>query len=108
MVFIPLSSELHLRLDMLSDRQTKPLLLAYLRDISPVSGVYLYLSKENTPLYVGRSRNIYTRLLQQATPQGIEPKMTDDWQKIGIIVTKHPILTEKELIRRYKPIFNNT
>jgi len=75
-------------------------------------GVYLFYSKENAPLYIGKSKNIKNRVLNHFTSalrSSIEMKICQQVQRIEIIQTSGELgalFKESDLIKRLQPIYN--
>ncbi len=67
-------------------------------------GCYVYLDSNQKALYVGKSKDLKSRLIQQATPKGIETKM--EWSYLGVIFNEDDHLLEQTLIAQLNPEHN--
>ncbi len=66
-------------------------------------GVYAF-TDSNKILYIGRSGNLYRRLISHYSQGGICHAF--DWDKIGVIFCEDHRRVEKELIDEYQPTYN--
>ncbi len=103
MTFTTIRSDFIVRFDVFASQKHKALILAAIGDRK--TGCYVYLDADDTPLYVGKSSDLVSRLKQHATPKGIEPKIPH-WKYLGIIFSDNPHLTEQELILQLQPTLN--
>lgn len=104
MLILPVTSTHHLTLDYFCQKETKPLLLAYLVN-EERSGCYIYFDAQYQPLYVGKSGALHSRLKSHATAKGVECKMPE-WYFIGVVITENPHYKEAELVRMFSPKYN--
>ena len=80
------------------------------KKIPSTSGVYLFKDKEGKILYIGKAKDLRTRIRihfnseNQFLAQGIEQVEDIDW--IETDNPKSALLLERELIRKYHPKFN--
>lgn len=67
------------------------------------SGVYAF-ANSNKILYIGRSANLYSRIISHYSQGGICHAF--DWDRIGIIFCENHKTLEKGLIDEYQPVYN--
>ena len=75
-------------------------------------GVYIFYDKENTPLYVGKSVNIRSRVMSHFYNNAFSSnefklyKLTDHIEAIETSGELSALINEAELIKTMKPVFN--
>jgi hypothetical protein len=104
MYFITVNGTLTLKFNLYAAKNLKSLLIAAMGKKKAQCGCYVYFGAQNEPLYVGKSRDLVTRLTQQGTPNGIENFF--DWKCLGIVFSEDPHLTEQLLIQQLRPAHN--
>lgn len=76
------------------------------------SGVYIFYSKENTPLYVGKSKNIRTRVRSHFSSSkglNVDMKIAQNINRIETIETAGELgalLLEATLVKKMQPLYN--
>ena len=84
----------------------------YLRGIPTSSGVYIMKNPDGTPLYIGKARNLRSRLRSYFRPSGLSHRIHTVMQQvesIETIITKsetEALLLENNLIKENKPFYN--
>ena len=84
----------------------------YLRSIPTSSGVYIMKNPDGTPLYIGKARNLRSRLRSYFRPSGLSHRIHTVMQQvesIETIITKsetEALLLENNLIKENKPFYN--
>ncbi len=84
----------------------------YLRGIPTSSGVYIMKNTDGTPLYIGKARNLRSRLRSYFRPSGLSHRIHTVMQQvesIETIITKsetEALLLENNLIKENKPFYN--
>ncbi|MCY3974123.1 MAG: excinuclease ABC subunit UvrC [Simkaniaceae bacterium] len=90
-----------------------PFPLKRLRDMTTATGVYLMKDDEGTVLYVGKAKNLRTRIGQYFVPgrdgRMMVPFLTSKVREVETIVTlseKEALLLEDTLIKKHQPRYN--
>ena len=84
----------------------------YLRGIPTSSGVYIMKNTDGIPLYIGKARNLRSRLRSYFRPSGLSHRIHTVMQQvesIETIITKsetEALLLENNLIKENKPFYN--
>ena len=84
----------------------------YLRGIPTSSGVYLMKDSSDTPLYIGKAKNLRNRLRSYFRPSGLSHRIQTVMQQVASIetvVTKsetEALLLENNLIKVNQPFYN--
>ena len=74
------------------------------RELHNKQGVYFIMGKYNKVLYIGRSGNLYTRLISHYSKRGMLNIL--EWDRIDIVYTLNHIEAEKYFILHLNPIYN--
>ena len=83
-----------------------------LNSLSNSSGIYKLLDKSGNVIYIGKAKNLKSRVSQYFTQSNQNNKMLALQKKIydfSVIVTKtetQALLLENDLIKQYKPKYN--
>lgn len=72
-------------------------------DLKNIPGVYIFTHK-NDILYIGRSKNLYQRMISHYSNGGICNAFK--WDKIYFIFCENHKEIEKQCINEYNPIYN--
>ena len=84
----------------------------YLRRLERAAGVYRMLDAKGAVLYVGKARNLKTRVSNYAQPAGHTPRiarMIDETASMMFLTTRtetEALLLEQNLIKQLKPRYN--
>lgn len=76
------------------------------------SGVYIFYNKDDAPLYIGKSKNIRTRVLSHFSSSkkiSLDMKIAQDISRIEVIETAGELgalLLEATLIKKVQPLYN--
>lgn len=87
--------------------------LSYIQELPLKIGVYLMKDKKGEVLYVGKAKNLRSRVRQYFISSGDERAMVPilsalvhSIETIVVFTEKEALLLERELIRKYKPKYN--